>query len=69
MLSNNNHSRRLNGKHAAHDMANPRVYIGNLNPEAEQRDLEDFFRGYTLAKVWIARQPPGFAYVEFSDQR
>ena len=38
--------------------------------QAEQRDLEDFFRDFgPLAHVWIARQPPGFAYVEFNEPR
>ena len=38
--------------------------------QADQRDIEDFFRDFgPLANVWVARQPPGFAYVEFDEPR
>ena len=45
-----------------------RVYIGNLNPDATERDLEDKFMPYgPLRKVWVARRPPGFAYITFEN--
>lgn len=32
--------------------------------------LEDVFGRYgRLRKVWVARRPPGFAFIEFEDQR
>ena len=44
------------------------VYIGNLNPDATERDLEDKFMSYgPLRKVWVARRPPGFAYITFEN--
>jgi arginine/serine-rich splicing factor 7 len=47
-----------------------RVYVGNLDPRATERELEDEFRGYgVLRSVWVARKPPGFAFVEFDDLR
>jgi hypothetical protein len=47
-----------------------RVYVGNLDPRATERELEDEFRVYgVLRSVWVARKPPGFAFVEFDDLR
>jgi hypothetical protein len=37
-----------------------KVYIGNLNPRATERDIEDEFGRYgKLVNVWVARKPPG----------
>eukprot|EP01018_Ginkgo_biloba_P002394 Gb_21375 [translate_table: standard] len=47
-----------------------RVYVGNLDPRATERELEDEFRIYgVLRSVWVARKPPGFAFIEFEDRR
>ncbi|CAN1852810.1 Serine/arginine-rich splicing factor RSZ23 [Linum perenne] len=47
-----------------------RVYIGNLDPRVTERDLEDEFRMYgVLRSVWVARRPPGYAFIEFDDRR
>ncbi|KAI5078276.1 hypothetical protein GOP47_0005947 [Adiantum capillus-veneris] len=47
-----------------------RIYVGNVDPRASERDLEDEFRMYgVLRSVWVARKPPGFAFVEFEDRR
>ncbi|KAL8227510.1 hypothetical protein R6Q57_015094 [Mikania cordata] len=47
-----------------------RVYVGNLDPRVSERELEDEFRVYgVLRKVWVARRPPGYAFVEFDDRR
>ncbi|EEF28060.1 serine/arginine-rich splicing factor RSZ21 isoform X1 [Ricinus communis] len=47
-----------------------RVYVGNLDPRVSERDLEDEFRMYgVLRSVWVARRPPGYAFVEFDDRR
>ena len=33
-------------------------------------ELEDIFNRYgKLKNVWVARNPPGFAFVEFEDER
>lgn len=46
------------------------VFIGNLPPEAESRDLHDFFRDYgKINDAWVARKPPGFGFVWFDDER
>ncbi|XP_027153947.1 serine/arginine-rich splicing factor RSZ21A-like [Coffea eugenioides] len=47
-----------------------RVYVGNLDQRVTERDLEDEFRFYgVLRSVWVARRPPGYAFVEFDDRR
>nr|AGE46161.1 arginine/serine-rich splicing factor RSZ23 transcript I [Physcomitrium patens] len=47
-----------------------RVYVGNLDPRATERELEDEFRVYgVLRSVWVGRKPPGFAFIEFEDRR
>ncbi|CAN4123973.1 unnamed protein product [Withania somnifera] len=47
-----------------------RVYVGNLDSRITERDLEDEFRIYgVLRSVWVARRPPGYAFIEFDDRR
>ncbi|KAF5207603.1 Serine/arginine-rich splicing factor RSZ21 [Thalictrum thalictroides] len=47
-----------------------RVYVGNLDPRVSDRELEDEFRIFgVLRSVWVARKPPGYAFVEFDDRR
>ncbi|KAL1139883.1 hypothetical protein AAG570_006860 [Ranatra chinensis] len=54
------------------DSGNPdcKIYIGDLGNSANKQDLEDSFSYYgPIRNVWIARNPPGFAFVEFEDPR
>ncbi|KAH7718094.1 Sr protein [Aphelenchoides avenae] len=56
------------------DYLDAKVYVGGLPEDADseelKRDLEDAFNRYgRLRKVWVARRPPGFAFVEFEDAR
>lgn len=47
-----------------------KVYVGDLGSSATKQDLEDAFSYYgPLRNVWVARNPPGFAFVEFEDAR
>ncbi|KAL6861161.1 hypothetical protein ACP4OV_016861 [Aristida adscensionis] len=47
-----------------------RVYVGNLDPRVTARELEDEFRAFgVLRSVWVARKPPGFAFIDFDDKR
>merc|ERR1739848_117281 len=48
-----------------------KVYVGNLGSRPPRREeLEDEFSYYgPLRNVWVARSPPGFAYIEFEDKR
>ena len=47
-----------------------KVYVGELPTGVKRDDLEDVFNrfGY-LRSVWVARNPPGFAFVVFDDPR
>ncbi|KAK6043927.1 hypothetical protein COOONC_18568, partial [Cooperia oncophora] len=47
-----------------------KVYVGGLPNDATSQELEDaFYRFGRIRKVWVARRPPGFAFVEFEDSR
>merc|ERR1711976_438253 len=47
-----------------------RVYVGDLPRDASEKELERSFSYYgPLKNVWVARNPPGFAFVEFEDPR
>ena len=47
-----------------------KVYIGNLGNNASKYEIEDAFGKYgPLRNVWVARNPPGFAFVEFEDPK
>ena len=49
---------------------NCKVYVGNLGNHADKYELEDCFGKYgPLKNVWVARNPPGFAFIEFEDTR
>ena len=45
-----------------------RVFIGNVF-NADKEDLESFFMKFgPVRSVWVARRPPGFAYVQFEKE-
>lgn len=47
-----------------------KVYVGDLPRDAQEKELERAFSYYgPLKSVWVARNPPGFAFVEFEDPR
>ncbi|EYU29179.1 hypothetical protein MIMGU_mgv1a014305mg [Erythranthe guttata] len=47
-----------------------RVYVGNLDPRVTERELEDEFRAFgVIRSVWVARRPPGYAFIDFDDRR
>ncbi|CAH1415055.1 unnamed protein product [Lactuca virosa] len=47
-----------------------RVYVGNLDPRVNEREIEDEFRTFgVIRSVWVARRPPGYAFVDFDDKR
>ena len=46
------------------------VFIGNLSPDCDGKDLRDFFRDYGVCNdAWVARKPPGFGFVWLDDER
>jgi len=47
-----------------------KVYIGNLDQHVTPQELQEMFQKYgTIQGVWVARSPPGFAFVTFEDKR
>ncbi|KAL3267575.1 hypothetical protein HHI36_011693 [Cryptolaemus montrouzieri] len=45
-----------------------RVYVGGLSDSVKKEDLETEFEKYgKLNSVWVAFNPPGFAFIEFDD--
>jgi len=47
-----------------------KVFIGGLRDDANRYDIEDVFNKYgNVRDVWVARKPPGFAFVEMEDPR
>jgi len=47
-----------------------KVFIGGLRDDANRYDIEDVFSKYgPVRDVWVARKPPGFAFVEMEDPR
>lgn len=47
-----------------------KVYVGNLGSSASKHEVENAFGKYgQLRNVWVARNPPGFAFIEFEDRR
>ena len=47
-----------------------KVYVGELGHGCPKHKLEEKFSKYgTLQNVWVARQPAGFAFVEFDDPK
>uniref|UniRef100_A0A1I8ACQ9 RRM domain-containing protein n=1 Tax=Steinernema glaseri TaxID=37863 RepID=A0A1I8ACQ9_9BILA len=52
------------------DYLDCKVYVGGLPPDATSQEVEDAFHRFgRIRKVWVARRPPGFAFVEFEDTR
>ena len=46
------------------------MYVGNLGNNGSKQELEREFEKFgRLHDVWVARNPPGFAFVEFEDLR
>ncbi|CAH3185253.1 unnamed protein product, partial [Porites evermanni] len=47
-----------------------KVYVGNLGDNGKKEEIQREFEKYgRLRDVWVARNPPGFAFVEFEDAR
>lgn len=47
-----------------------KIYVGDLARDTNEKDIERAFSYYgRLRSVWVARNPAGFAFVEFEDPR
>ncbi|XP_076414800.1 serine/arginine-rich splicing factor 7 isoform X3 [Peromyscus maniculatus bairdii] len=63
-------AKRAGGRRGVAPATETKVYVGNLGTGAGKGELERAFSYYgPLRTVWIARNPPGFAFVEFEDPR
>jgi len=50
-------------------MANTRLYVGGISDEVKREHLEDLFSKYGKCEhVWVAFNPPGFAFVNFETE-
>jgi len=46
-----------------------RLYVGGINDQVKREDLEDLFGKYGKCEhVWVAFNPPGFAFVNFETE-
>lgn len=46
------------------------IFVGGLNADIQREDLErEFTKFGTMNKIWVARNPPGFAFIEFDDDQ
>lgn len=51
------------------DERGTRVYVGNLTDKVKKEQLEEEFTRFgKLNSVWIAHNPPGFAFIEFANK-
>ena len=47
-----------------------KIYVGDLGKDGNQAEIEDEFSRYgRVVEVWVARNPPGFAFVHMEDYR
>ncbi|CAD7953001.1 unnamed protein product [Amoebophrya sp. A25] len=43
-----------------------KLFVGNLKPEIDKESLRHTFAEYgEVESVWVAKNPPGFAFIEF----
>ena len=48
-------------------MASPRLFIGGLKRNVEKEEMIEEFKEFgEIVDLWIAYDPPGFAFIEFS---
>lgn len=47
-----------------------KIYVGDLGTDGSPTELEEEFSRYGAVRdVWVARNPPGFAFVHMEDYR
>ena len=47
-----------------------KVYVGGLTQNASKDEIEEAFERYgRLRNVFVARNPPGFAFIEFDNSK
>ncbi|KAI7839900.1 hypothetical protein COHA_006380 [Chlorella ohadii] len=54
----------------SYDRGGIRVWVGGLDDRIQQSELEAEFGRYgRVSATWIARNPPGFGFITFEDER
>ena len=47
-----------------------KLFVGGLAPDAKLQPLQDAFEKFgKVNSVWLARDPPGFGFIEMDDER
>lgn len=50
------------------NITTPRLFIGNIKEEIDKKELQAIFEAHgTIVDVWVAYNPPGFAFVEYDN--
>ncbi|KAG8182939.1 hypothetical protein JTE90_010568 [Oedothorax gibbosus] len=58
----------LRNNYINNTMAPMSIFVGGLGEDTQKEDLErEFSRFGNLTKVWVARNPPGFAFIDFEN--
>eukprot|EP00392_Amoebophrya_sp_AT5.2_P009021 g9049.t1 len=46
-----------------------KVFVGNLRRDVQKEDLQPLFQAHgDVLNVWVAKNPPGFAFITFRDE-
>ena len=46
-----------------------RVYVANLDARISEQKLKDEFQTYgVIRRIWVARKPPNYAFIDFDDR-
>ena len=50
-------------------VSNARLFVGSIVNQVEKEDVRGVYEKFgTVTDVWIAHNPPGFAFVEFDSE-
>ena len=57
-------------RYSSRSSLDSKIYVGDLPKDATEKEIEKAFSAYgPIKSVWVARNPAGFAFVEFDDTR
>lgn len=60
----------LGSVHSSDEDIMSKLYLGQLRPDITQREIEDAFAKFgPIDNLWIARKPPGFAYLTYAEEK
>src|SRR5699024_5723674 len=65
-LCSTHQQRNTNSANMSDDQRRNRVFIGGISDRIQKEDIEREFAQFgKLTNVWVAQNPPGFAFVEY----